>query len=138
MSAPAALPKMVERYLLERHRLGFLDRTSSCSLRSFARHVHAGGLRGPLTTEVMAEWARRDSHGSGDPQTWARRLKHLRSFTRWLQQFEPRTEVPDNAIFGSLHERLGDRLVVLDQPLIHGLGCWQDDVHRQVASVTSK
>jgi integrase len=110
MSAPAALPKMVERYLLERHRLGFLDRTSSCSLRSFARHVHASGLRGPLTTEVMAEWARRDSHGSGDPQTWARRLKHLRSFTRWLQQFEPRTEVPDNAIFGSLHERLAPHI----------------------------
>ena len=29
----------------------------------------------------------------------------LRSFTRWLQQFEPRTEVPDDAIFGRLPER---------------------------------
>ena len=53
----------------------------------------------------MAEWARRDSHGSNDPHTWARRLKKLRSFTRWLQQFEPRTEVPDDAIFGRLPER---------------------------------
>jgi integrase len=53
----------------------------------------------------MADWARRDSHGSIDPRTWARRLKLLRSFTRWLQQFEPRTEVPDDAIFGRLPER---------------------------------
>ena len=37
--------------------------------------------------------------------TWARRLKQLRSFTRWLQQFEPRTEVPDDTIFGRLPER---------------------------------
>ena len=50
----------------------------------------------------MAEWARHDSHRSNDPRTWARRLKHLRSFTRWLQQFEPGTEVPDDAIFGRL------------------------------------
>ena len=53
----------------------------------------------------MADWARRDSHGSTDPRTWARRLKLLRSFMRWLQQFEPRTEVPDDAIFGRLPER---------------------------------
>jgi integrase len=29
----------------------------------------------------------------------------LRSFLRWLRQFEPRTEVPDDAIFGRLPER---------------------------------
>ena len=34
---------------------------------------------GPLTIEVMTNWARRDSHGSDDPNTWARRLKHLRA-----------------------------------------------------------
>lgn len=110
MSAATSLPALVERYLVERHRLGFSDRTSAYSLRSFARHVQAVGLRGPLTAEVMADWARRDSHGSSDPQTWARRLKHLRSFTRWLQQFEPRTEVPNNAIFGGLHERLAPHI----------------------------
>jgi len=61
--------------------------------------------RGPLTVEVMADWARSDSHGSTDPITWARRLKLLRTFLRWLQQFEPRTEVPDDAIFGRLPMR---------------------------------
>lgn len=105
MSAPTALKARVERYLAERHRLGFSARTQAYALRSFVQHVQAVGHHGPLTVEVMADWARRDSHGSSDPLTWARRLKLLRSFLRWLQQFEPRTEVPDDAIFGRLPER---------------------------------
>lgn len=105
MSAPTSLQARVERYLVERRRLGFSSRTQAYALRSFVRHVQTVGHRGPLTIEVMADWARRDSHGSSDPLTWARRLKLLRSFLRWLQQFEPRTEVPDDAIFGRLPER---------------------------------
>ena len=42
--------------------------TPACSLRGFARHVQAIGHRGPLTVDVMADWARRDSHGSDDPK----------------------------------------------------------------------
>jgi len=105
MSAARSLHARVEDYLVERRRLGFGLRTPAYALRGFARHVRAVGHRGPLTVEVMANWARRDSHGSTDPRTWARRLKQLRSFARWLQQFEPRTEVPDDAIFGRLPER---------------------------------
>ena len=105
MSALTSLQVRVARYLAERRRLGFSDRSQTYALRSFARHVQAVSHRGPLTVEVMADWARRDSHGSSDPLTWARRLKLLRSFLRWLQQFEPRTEVPDDAIFGRLPER---------------------------------
>ena len=52
---------------------------------------------GPLTVELMADWARQTSGNSDEPPTWARRLKMLRPFTRYLQQFEPRTEVPDDA-----------------------------------------
>lgn len=105
MSATPSLHMRVERYLAERRRLGFGLRSPAYALRSFARHVQSVGHRGPLTVEVMTDWARRDSHGSSDPHTWARRLKQLRSFTRWMQQFEPRTEVPDDAIFGRLPER---------------------------------
>jgi integrase len=76
------------------------------ALRSFAHHVDKLANPGPLTVEMMAEWARCDQAGSSDPRTWARRLKMLRPFTRWLQQFEPRTEVPDDAIFGRSGERL--------------------------------
>lgn len=99
------LAALVERYLTQRRQLGFQLRSPTYSLRSLAEHVRRTRHRGPLTLEVMAEWARQDSHRSIDPRTWARRLKHLRSFTRWLQQFEPATEVPDDTIFGRLPER---------------------------------
>lgn len=110
MSAPTSLQAYVERYLAERRRLGFSGRSEAYCLRGFARHVQAVGHRGALTIEVMADWARRDSHGSDNPLTWARRLKKLRTFLRWLQQFEPRTEVPDDSIFGRLPERLAPHI----------------------------
>jgi integrase len=100
------LQSRVRQYLRERRRLGFQLRSMGGALRSFARQVDKLENPGPLTVELMAEWARRDRAHSDDPRTWARRLKILRPFTRWLQQFEPRTEVPDDAIFG----RIGGRL----------------------------
>ena len=105
MSPDTTLQALVERYLDERHQLGFSARTQAYALRSFARHIHTVGHVGPITIEVMADWARSDSHASSDPRTWARRLKSLRSFMRWLQHFEPGCEVPDDAIFGRLPER---------------------------------
>ena len=96
---------LVERYLTERRTLGFQLRSSAYSLRSLAKYVRRTHHHGALTLEVMAQWARLDAHGSVDPRTWARRLKPLRSFTRWMQQFEPSTEVPDDTIFGRLPAR---------------------------------
>jgi hypothetical protein len=106
MSA-AAMPfkSRVERFLVERHGLGFSARSEAWTLRSFARHLHEIGHCGPLTVKVMTEWERRNSHGNADPVTWARRLKKLRTFVRRLQQFEPNTEVPDDTIFGRMPER---------------------------------
>lgn len=92
----------VRQYLRERRRLGFELRSMEYALRSFASYA---GERRPLTVELMAEWARRDRPRSGHPRTWARRLKLLRPFLRWLQQFEPRTEVPDDAVFGGIGGR---------------------------------
>jgi integrase len=106
MSQPMNLRARIRQYLHERRRLGFQLRSMGYALRSFAHHVDKLENPGPLTVEVMAEWARCDCAGSKDPRTWARRLKMLRPFTHWLQQFEPRTEVPDDAIFGRVGERL--------------------------------
>ena len=106
MSQPLNLRARVRQYLRERRRLGFQLRSMGHALRSFALHVDKLENPGPLTVEMMAEWARCDRAGSKDPRTWARRLKILRPFARWLQQFEPRTEVPDDAIFGRAGERL--------------------------------
>jgi integrase len=54
----------------------------------------------------MSAWARDPKNGSDNPLTWARRLKILRPFARWMQQFEPDTEVPDDSVFGSVDRRL--------------------------------
>ena len=103
MSTPTSMQARVEQFLVERRQLGFSD--DGYVLRSFARHVHAAGHRGALTVELMAAWARSDRREGNDPRTWARRLKRLRTFLRWLQQFEPCTEVPDDSIFGRLPQR---------------------------------
>ncbi|MCU7940674.1 MAG: tyrosine-type recombinase/integrase [gamma proteobacterium symbiont of Bathyaustriella thionipta] len=54
----------------------------------------------------MSDWAKQDKWQSKDPLTWARRLKKLRPFARYLQQFEAETEVPDKSVFGSVSYRL--------------------------------
>jgi integrase len=125
MSQPMNLRARVRQYLRERRRLGFQLRSMGYALRSFAHHVDKPENPGPLTVEVMAEWARRDRAGSNDPCTWARRLKLLRPFTRWLQQFEPRTEVPDEAIFGRAGERLTPH-IYSEQELVDLLAAARD------------
>ena len=99
-----------ENYLNERRQLGFCLRNPGYAVISFARYIDALNSQEPLTVESMADWARQDKGNSGKPATWARRLKSLRSFCRYLQQFEPRTEVPDDSIFGRIGQRLAPHI----------------------------
>lgn len=110
MSARVKLEARVNDFLAERRRLGFESKGMGLALFHFARYVDALGHRGPLTLEIMADWARRDKRNSTTPITWARRLKILRPFARYLQQFEPRTEVPDESIFGPVDQRLAPHI----------------------------
>ena len=100
MSAHISLQRRVEDYLAERRRLGFVLRSRDTFLAGFASYVASRHHRGPLTVELMADWIRQGKDGQGSPETWVRRLGKLRSFVRYLKQFEPDTEVPDEAIFG--------------------------------------
>ena len=106
MSARISLPERIAEYLAERRRLGFELHYMGQALGRFARYAEAAGHRGPLTVELMASWARQAKGGQGDRGTAARALRLLRPFTRWLQQFEPATEVPDEATFGPVPGRL--------------------------------
>jgi len=108
MSQSPNLTARVRQYLRERRRLGFDLQSMEYALCSFASYA---GKRTPLTVELMAEWARRDRPGSSDPRTWARRLKLLRPFLRWLQQFEPRTEIPHDAVFGRIGGRTAPHIL---------------------------
>ena len=52
---------MVVNYLAERRRLGSELHKTGLALASLARYVEALGHAGPLTVQVMVDWARRDS-----------------------------------------------------------------------------
>lgn len=110
MSARITMQMHAANYLSERRRLGFALRSTGYSINSFARYVDSLNLHEPLTVEVMADWARRDKGNSDKPKVWARRLNSLRSFARYLQQFEPRTEVPDDSTFGRIWQRLAPHI----------------------------
>ena len=79
-------------------------------LARFARYVAKVGHKGPLTVDLMAAWAGQAKHGHGDRATSARQLKLLRPFTAWLRQFEPATEVPDEAVFGRVPGRVAPHI----------------------------
>jgi integrase len=110
MSAPITMQAHTANYLSERRRLGFQLRSTGSTVMSFARYVDGLVYQGPLTVEMMADWARRDHRHSDEPATWARRLKLLRPLARYLQQFEPRTEVPDDSTFGRIGQRLAPHI----------------------------
>ncbi|MEQ1546275.1 tyrosine-type recombinase/integrase [Methyloglobulus sp.] len=110
MNAHILMQTHAENYLSERRRLGYGLRTTGYSIMSFARYMDALDSQEPLTVEIMADWARQDQGNSDKPSTWAQRLKRLRSFCRYLQQFEPRTEVPDDTIFGRIGQRLAPHI----------------------------
>lgn len=110
MSTPIDLRAKVDDYLAERHHLGFKLQNMALALASFASYAELVGHQGPLTTDVMADWARQDKAQGHSLGTSARRLKVLRPFTRWLRQFEPRTEVPDASIFGPVPGRVAPHI----------------------------
>ena len=69
---------LVERYLAERQRLGFELRHSGYCLRSLARHVRRSNHLGPLTLEVMAQWAAQGRSSMPATVHMAQRMRHLR------------------------------------------------------------
>ena len=100
MSARIGLQQRIDGYLAERRRLGFELRSRDSLLAGFARYVAARRHRGPLTAEIMVDWARQDKWHRPTPSTWAVRLARVRHFARYLKQFEPDTEVPEEPVFG--------------------------------------
>lgn len=110
MNAHISLQAKVSDYLAERRRLGFELRTMGLALASFARYVASVHHRGTLNVALMAEWARHDKGNRNNLQTWARRLKLLRPFTHYLRQFDPRTEVPDETVFGPVPGRMAPHI----------------------------
>ena len=100
MSRITKLQARVDDYLAERRRLGFQLRSRDTLLADFVQFVADRHHHGPLTVELMTDWAKKGKGGQGTPQTWFRRMAILRRFIGYLRQFEPQTEMPDTSIFG--------------------------------------
>lgn len=115
MSARIGLQQRINDYLAERRRLGFELRSRDTLLAGFARYVADRHHRGPLTAELMVDWARQDRWHRETPSTWAVRLAKVRHFARYLKQFEPDTEVPDESIFGSEPGRVAPHIFHEDE-----------------------
>lgn len=100
MNAQVSLQQRVNDYIAERRRLGFQLRSRDTLLAGFARYVAERNHTGPLTADIMVNWARQDKWQRGTPGTWAVRLARVRHFARYLKQFEPETEIPEEMVFG--------------------------------------
>ena len=87
MSARVNLQARVEQYLAERRLLGFKLDNMGHRLASFARYVTNAGHVGPLTVDLMADWARQAKavHGHGDRARTANR--HISKPLRVLSGF---------------------------------------------------
>ena len=100
MSARVSLQQRIDDFLVERRRLGFELRSWDTLLAGFACYVADRKHRGPLTADLIIEWAKQDKWQRGTPSTWAVRLAKIRHFAHHLKQFEPATEVPEELTFG--------------------------------------
>jgi site-specific recombinase XerD len=103
MNHPRSMSTCVEDYLSCRRRLGFELKSAGRQLFAFGRFAKRVGHRGPFTLELALRWAQ-DSQ-STKPITAAKRLQVLRPFARYLQQFDPATQVPPPKVLGPTHRR---------------------------------
>ncbi len=104
MKRSVRMVSLAEDYLASRRRLGFDLRSTGRRLLDFALFADRAGHQGPLTVNLAVSWAR--SGPLQAPITWARRIEIVRPFARYLQQFDPATEVPSSDLFGRSHRRL--------------------------------
>jgi integrase len=88
-------------YLALRRALGFKLEPYGRLLASFAGYLERAGAD-TITTDLAVGWARLPA--GADPRWWNRRLGVVRGFARYLQAFDPGTQVPPAGLL-ACHER---------------------------------
>ena len=109
MNRADTMQAAVQRYLDDRHRLGFALKSPGTELMRFARFVDARDHQGPLTLDLQLDWAR-EHVARTSTVTAARRLEVVRPFATYYRQFESATEVPPPFILGRGHRRLAPHI----------------------------
>lgn len=98
-----SLSMRVEQYLELRRQLGTgLSASAVQTLRTFAAFAETQGAA-TVTTELFLCW--KANYGSAGQLSWSYRLSHIRTFTEWLQHWEPGTEVPPRGLIPARQHR---------------------------------
>lgn len=96
------LEPLIEEYLRLRRALGFKLKDAEHLLGQFAEHFAASGAT-TITVDAVVAWAVKPD-ASAD---WhSQRLAAIRPFLKWLQVFEPETEVPPPHVLPPQQHRL--------------------------------
>ncbi len=96
--------RLAQEYLDYRRKLGFQLKIEGAQTLRFAEYADSVGHRGPITTDLALAWARLPKDSTR--LYHARRLEVVRCFAKYLAAFDPRTEVPGNALLGRAHRRI--------------------------------
>jgi integrase len=100
-----AMQLRAQEYLDERRRLGYSLGIAGNMLLAFARFADDSGHKGPLTLQLIVDWAQGQATRATSI-TWARRLEIIRPFAKFCAQYEPGTVIPSADMFGPGHRRL--------------------------------
>ena len=102
MNAPTMVA-LAEQYLAHRRSLGYAMRIEGAQLLRFARFADENGHHGPLTIELLVQWA---TLPSARPRLFpARRLDIVRRFAGYRAAFDLATEVPSRGLLGAARRR---------------------------------
>ena len=96
------LRQSVVDYLTMRRALGFTLKREGTLLPDFVAHLELHGAR-TVTRDLALSWAMRPA--GGHPAWWSTRLVVVRGFARYLQAFDPRTEIPPSELLNGRYRR---------------------------------
>lgn len=99
MTTVNAMQLRVQDYLDERRRLGHDLGVAGSRLLAFARFADDTGHEGPLTLQLIVDWAQGQATRA-KPITWARRLEIIHPFAKFCAQHDPSTAIPGPDLFG--------------------------------------
>jgi integrase len=98
-----SITQAIDFYLRSRRPLGFALNIDEGILRSLARYADQINHKGPLTEELVLQWARLPQQV--DRLWWARRLVTARRFASFWHAFDPKVQVPPTGVFGPAYRR---------------------------------
>ena len=85
----------LDQYLAIRRSFGHSLSTAERVLRRFAEFAAAEGAD-HVSVDLFLRW--KEHFGSADNNTWSARLGMVRGFAGWLQNIDPRTEIPPSGL----------------------------------------